>query len=185
MHRKHDSNLLPADTELERTLRSLIKTKRAKNAAMVDERHDKTEEQRTTARRPPITETMEDFWRPIIQEEYSTIRQPTMDANNFELKLALITMGQQHQFTGHPTEDPNEHLGRFLRMENTVKLNGVRPEVIKLNLFPFSLRDIAATWYESLPYGSLDTWEELVEAYLGRFFPPSLTSERRREIIVF
>ena len=70
-------------------------------------------------------------------------------------------------------------------MTNTVKLNGVRPEVIKLHLFPFSLRDIAATWYKSLPYGSVDTWEELVEAYLGRFFLPSLTSERRREIIVF
>ena len=123
-----------------------------------------------------MTDTMDDFWRPIIQEEYSTIRQPIVDANNFELKPSLITMVQQHHFTGHP----NEHLGRFLRMENTVKLNGVRPEVIKLHLFPFSLRDITATWYESLPYGSVDTWEELVEAYLGRFFPPSLTSERRR-----
>ena len=94
-------------------------------------------------------------------------------------------MVQQNQFTGHPTEDPNEHLGKFLRMENTVKLNGVRPEVIKLHLFPFSLRDIVAMWYESLPYDLVDTWEELVEAYLGRLFPPSLTSERRREIIVF
>ena len=94
-------------------------------------------------------------------------------------------MVQQQQFTGHPTKDPNEHLGRFLRMANTVKLNGVKPEVIKLHLFPFSLRYTAASWYESLPYGSVDTWEELVEAYLGRFFPPSLTSERRREIIVF
>ena len=152
---------------------------------MVDERHDQTEEQRTATRRPPMANTMEDFWRPIIQKEYSTIRQPTMDTNNFELKPTFITMVQQHQFTGHPTEDPNKHLGRFLRMANTLKLNGVRPEVIKLLLFPFSLRDIAATWYESLPYGSVDTWEALVEAYLGRFFPPYLTSERRREIIVF
>ena len=170
---------------MERTLRSLRKTKRAENAAMAEERHDQTEEQRTSARRPPITDTMEDFWRPIIQDEYSAIRQPTVDENNFEPNPALITMVQQHQFTSHPTEDPNEHLGRFLRMANTMKLNSVRPEVIKLHLFPFSLRDIAATWYESLPYGSIDTWEELVEAYLGRFFPPSLTSERRREIIVF
>ena len=152
---------------------------------MADERNDQIVEQRTVAGRPPMQDTMEDFWRPIIQEEYSAIRQPTVDANNFELKLALITMVQQNQFTGHPTEDPNEHLGRFLRKENIVKLNGVRPEVIKLHLFPFSLRDIAATWYESLPYGLVDTWEELVEAYLGRFFPSSLTSERRREIIVF
>ena len=28
-------------------------------------------------------------------------------------------------------------------------------------------------------------WEELVEAYLGRFFPPALTFERRGEIISF
>ena len=112
-----------------------------------------------------------------------------MEANNFELKPALITMVQQHQFTGHPTEDPNEHpnehLGRFLRMANNVKLNGVKPEVIKLQLFPFSLRDIAATWFDSLPYGSVNTWEELVEAYLDKFFPPSLTYERRKEISVF
>ena len=77
---------------------------------MAEERHDQTKEQRTTARRPPITDTMEDFWRPIIQEEYSSIRQPIVNANNFELKLALNTMVQQHQFTCHPTEDLNEHL---------------------------------------------------------------------------
>ena len=108
-----------------------------------------------------------------------------MEANSFELKPALITMVQQNQFTGHPSEDPNEHLGRFLRMANTVKLNGVNSDVIKLQLFPFSLRDIATSWFESLPYGSVNTWEELVEAYLSIFFPPALTSERKGEIIVF
>ena len=44
MHRKQESDLIPADTELERTLRSLRKTKRAESAAMADERHDQTEE---------------------------------------------------------------------------------------------------------------------------------------------
>ena len=68
MHRKQDSDLISTDTELERTLKSLRKTKRVENAAMVDERHDQTEEQRTAAKRPPITDTMEDFWRPIIPE---------------------------------------------------------------------------------------------------------------------
>ena len=61
MHMKQDSDLLPADTELERTLRSLRKTKRAENAAMTDERHDQTEEKRAVVRRPPMTDTMEDF----------------------------------------------------------------------------------------------------------------------------
>ena len=80
---------------------------------------------------------MEDLLRPVIQDEYSVVRQPTIEANNFELKPVLIIMVQQHQFTGHPSEDPNEHIGRFMRMANTVKLNGVIPEVIKLQLFPF------------------------------------------------
>ena len=60
MHMKQDSDLLPADTELERTLRSLRKTKRAETT-MADERHDKTEEQGTSAKRSPMTNTMEDF----------------------------------------------------------------------------------------------------------------------------
>ena len=54
-------------------------------------------------------------------------------------------------------------------MENIVKLNGVRPNVIKLQLFPFSLRDMATTWFDSLPVGSMNIWEELVEVYMSRF----------------
>ena len=96
---------------------------------------------------------MEDLWRPVIRDEHSTMRQPAIEANNFELKPTLITMVQQHQYIGHPSEDPNEHMGRFLRMANTVKLNRVKPEAIKLQFFPFSLRDMAVTWFESLPYG--------------------------------
>ena len=127
---------------------------------------------------------MKDFWRPVIQDEYSTVRQPSIEANNFELKPALITMVQQHQLARHPSEDPNKHMGRFIRMENIVKLNGVRPEVIKLQLFLFSLRYVATTWFESLPVGLVNNWEELIDAYMSRFFPSALTSERRGEIIV-
>ena len=70
-------------------------------------------------------------------------------------------------------------------MENTLKLNGVRPDVIKLQLFPFSLRDVAATWFDSLSVGSVNTWEELVEAFMSRIFPLALIAEKRGEIIVF
>ena len=117
--------------------------------------HSILEEEKVERNQRP--NTMEDFWRPIIQEEYSTIRQPAIKANNFELKPTLITMVQQHQFTGHPFEDLNENMGRFMRMANTVKLNRVRPGVIKLQLFQFSLRDVAATWFDSLPVGLVNT----------------------------
>ena len=113
------------------------------------------------------------------------MRQLAIEANKFVLKPTLIIMVQQHQFTGHPSEDPYKHMGRFMRMENTVKLNGVRLEVINLQLIPFSLRDVVVTWFESVPVGSVNNWKELVEAYMSKFFPHALISERRGKIIVF
>ena len=70
-------------------------------------------------------------------------------------------------------------------MANKVKLYGVRPNVINLQLFTFSLSDTTTSWFESLPYGSMNTWDELVEAFMGRFSPPAVTSKRREEIIIF
>ena len=122
---------------------------------------------------------------PVIRDDYSAVRQPAIEENNFELKPTLITMVQQNKFTSHPSEDPNEHMGMFLRMANTMKLNRVKPDLIKLQLFPVSLRDTITICFEALPYGSVNTWDELVEAFMGMFFPFALTLERRGEIIIF
>ena len=126
MHKKLEAELLPLDTELERTLRNLRKAKSADSTIMANQRERmQLIREEVEIERPQRQMTMEDFWRPVIQDEYSIMRQPTIEANNFELKPALTTMVQHHQFTRHPSEDPNEHMGRFMRMENTVKLNGV------------------------------------------------------------
>ena len=125
---------------------------------------------------------MENSWKSFIHNKYSAIKQPIIYANDFKLEPDLITMVQQNQFAGFPTENPNEQLGRFLRIANSIKFSDVKPEVIQLQLFPFSLRDRAVTWFNSLPYESVSTWEELMGAYFSKFFPPSLTSEQRLEV---
>ena len=71
--------MFPIDSELEITLRSLRNVSRAEKETMADERIDQTVEQETTAERPPMQDTMEDFWRPVIQVEYSAVRQPAVD----------------------------------------------------------------------------------------------------------
>ena len=43
---------------------------------------------------PQGQRTMEDFWRPVIRDDYSAVRQPEIEANYFELKPAVITMVQ-------------------------------------------------------------------------------------------
>ena len=97
---------------------------------MIDEGLNGTVNHDFAAEVPQEQDTMEDLWKSFIQDKCVAVRQPAIDANDFELKPALITMVQQNQFTGHSTENPNEHLGRFLRIANSIQLNGVRPEVI-------------------------------------------------------
>ena len=67
--------------------------------------------------------TLGDCCRPMMNEDYSGIRHQSIDANNFELKPTLISMVQQQQFGGSPSEDPNGHLSNFLQLCDTIKMN--------------------------------------------------------------
>ena len=49
-------------------------------------------------------------------------------------------------------------------------MNGVDHDLIKLKLFPFSLRDKARCWYHNLMLGSINRWGELVEVFLTKIF---------------
>ncbi|XP_073063971.1 uncharacterized protein [Primulina eburnea] len=92
----------------------------------------------------------------------------TIAANNFELKPAVINMVQQNQFGEAATADPHLHLRTFLEITDTIKINGVSDEVIRLRLFLFSLRDQARSLLQSLPLGSITTWADLVTKFLSK-----------------
>ena len=46
-------------------------------------------------------------------------------------------MVQQSQFGGNAVEDPNAHLATFLEICDTIKMNGVSEDAIRLRLFHF------------------------------------------------
>ena len=96
MHRKPKSKLVPLVIKLERTLRKLKKERSAKSAVMVEQQESNRNILASEIKIPQRQRTMEDFWRPVIRDEYSAVRQPTIEANNFELKPTLVTMVQQH-----------------------------------------------------------------------------------------
>ena len=148
---------------------------------MTDQGIDSEDNQEWAAKVFKEQDTMENLWNSFIHNKYAAIKPPAINANDFELPPALIIMVRQNRFAGHPTEDPSKHLGRFLRITDSNKMSGVKPEVIQLQLFPFSLRDMAITWFNSLPFESVNTWEELMRAYFNKFFIPSLQSKQRRE----
>ena len=108
MHRKPKSDLLPLDTEIERTLQNLRRITNAESINMANQRErlQAIPEEEEIVQRNQRPNNMDDFWRPIIQEEYSAVRQPAIEANNFELKPALITMVQHTSSQVTPLKIP-------------------------------------------------------------------------------
>ena len=115
----------------------------------------------------------------MINDNYLGIRRQFINA---ELKLSLILMVQQQRFGGNPSEDVNAHLSNFLELCQTIKMNEVDHDIIKLKLFPFLLKEKAGNWFHNLVQGSIETWGEMVEAFLTKCFPSRLTSQLKAMI---
>ena len=89
---------------------------------------------------------LRDYVLPQATALTSSIVNLAVEANNFELRPALVSFVEKDQFSGRPTENPHLHLRNFLAKCDTIKLNGVSANAISLQLFPFSLTDRASYW---------------------------------------
>ena len=108
------------------------------------------EESNTMAEQREGERTHLDFAMPGLDGTRQSIARPTINANNFEIKPALLQMIQSSvQFYGLANEDPNAHIANFLEICDTFKYNGVSDDAISLRLFPFTLKDRAKAWLNS------------------------------------
>ena len=138
------------------------------------------------ANQNPTPRTMYDYAKPSLTGTESSIVRLAVAANTFELKPDTIQMIQQFvQFDGLQDEDPNAHLANFLELRDTFKINGIFDDGIRLRLFPFSLRNKAKQWLNSLPRGSITTWEQMTEKFLLKYFSLAKTAKLRNDISFF
>ena len=79
-----------------------------------------------------------------------------IDGVNFGSHMVLRKV-----FTGLPTESPMKHIESFKRVCSFTHADGVPPDYIKCMMFPFSLDGKVALWMNSLPTGSLTSWEQV------------------------
>ena len=68
---------------------------------------------------------------------------------------------------------------------DTIKINGVSDDAIRLRLFLFSLKDKAKVWLNSKVLNSFTTWTALIQAFLSKYFPPNKTAKLRNDITNF
>ena len=58
-------------------------------------------------------------------------------------------------------------------------------DIVKLKLFPISLRDHAKTWFSSLPKNSIDSWNKCKDAFTSMYFPLAKIISLRNDIMNF
>ncbi|GKB10277.1 MAK10-like protein [Tanacetum coccineum] len=129
--------------------------------------------------------TLGDYSKPSHEGYRNTIELPVGN-NVVPLRSDTIRLVQNGcSFHGLRSEDPNQHLKDFLKLVDSLDLDGENRERTRLRLFQFSLRDQASNWLERLPAGSITTWEDLTTRFLAQFFPPGRTAKLHNDILMF
>ncbi|GJS23229.1 reverse transcriptase domain-containing protein [Tanacetum coccineum] len=134
----------------------------------------------------PDLRTMEELCQPTLDGRGGPIAPINIQATNFGLKNDMIQQVQNScQFHGLPGDDANKHLDKFLHVTQSIKVNGVTDDALRLYLFPHSLTHHATAWFDHLPRNSITTFEQMAKMFLGKYFPPSMVTKLRNEITNF
>nr|GEU65575.1 reverse transcriptase domain-containing protein [Tanacetum cinerariifolium] len=89
------------------------------------------------------------------------------------------------QFHGLPGDDANKHLDKFLHVTQSIKVNEVTDDSLRLYLFPHSLTHHATAWFDRSPRNSINIFEQMAKMFLEKYFPPSMVTKLRNEITNF
>ena len=124
MRRTRSQELVPINLDINKTLRRLNQEQKQ----LVLEEESAMGEENNGENQVP-NQTLKYYYIPNV--EISSIRRPTIQANNFEIKPAIIQMIQSSvQFGGLANDDPNLHIANVLEICYTFKHNGVSDDAI-------------------------------------------------------
>nr|GEW88804.1 reverse transcriptase domain-containing protein [Tanacetum cinerariifolium] len=137
---------------------------------------------------PPVLDlrTMEELCQPSLNGRGRPIALIAIQETNFRLKNDMIQQVQNsYQFHGLLGDDPNKHLDKFLHVTQSIKVNRVTDDALRMYLFPHSLTHHATAWFDRFPRNSINKFVEMAKLFLGKYFPPSMVTKLRNEITNF
>ena len=88
-------------------------------------------------------------------------------------------------FHGMESENPYSHMREFEEVCNTFKEETVTVDLMKLKNFPFTLKDKAKIWLNSLRPRSIRKWTKMQAEFLKKFFSTHRTNSLKRQISTF
>ena len=113
------------------------------------------------------------------------IAPPASTAESYEIKPALLNLVMKEQFSSVSTDDAAAQLNNFVELCDMQKYKEVEGDIIKLKLFPFSLRGRAKEWLLSLPRNSIDSYSKCKDSFIGKYYPPAKIISLRSGIMNF
>nr|GEW81478.1 reverse transcriptase domain-containing protein [Tanacetum cinerariifolium] len=137
---------------------------------------------------PPVPDlrTMEELCQPYLNGRGGPIASIAIQETNFGLKNDMIQQVHNScQFHGLLGDDANKHLDKFLHVTQSIKVNGVIDDALRLYLFPHSLTHHATAWFDRFPRNSINTFEQMAKMFLGKYFSPFMVTKLRNEITNF
>nr|GEZ28751.1 hypothetical protein [Tanacetum cinerariifolium] len=106
---------------------------------------------------PPVPDlrSLEELCQPSLNVRGGPVAPIAIQATNFRLKNDMI--------------------------QQSIKVNGVTDDTLRLYLFPHSLTHHATAWFDRLPRNSINAFEQMAKMFLGKYFPPSMVTKLRNE----
>ncbi|RVX11226.1 hypothetical protein CK203_019786 [Vitis vinifera] len=124
--------------------------------------------------------SMRDCMHPPRMSAPSCIVPPTE-----QLVIRLYLVPLLPTFHGMESENPYAHIKEFEDVCNTFQEGGASIDLMRLKLFPFTLKDKTKIWLNSLRPRSICTWTDLQAEFLKKFFPTHRTNGLKRQISNF
>ncbi|KAK1667995.1 hypothetical protein QYE76_056154 [Lolium multiflorum] len=92
---------------------------------------------------------------------------------DFSLDLSHIAIVEKTPFCGTEKESAVEHMNELSTLSSLFSDDVKMRTYFVAKIFPFSLKDDAKTWYNSLPPGSIDSPSDLLDVFFRKYFPAS------------
>lgn len=125
---------------------------------------------------------LREYLHPARQTTPSCIVLP-IGHQNFNFKPGTIQL--LPTFHGMDSENPYMHMKEFEDVCGTFMDRNVNEDMVRLKLFPFSLKDKAKMWLNSLEPRSIGTWRDMQTKFLKKYFPANRTVILQQQIMNF
>ncbi|KAL4336159.1 hypothetical protein GQ457_07G008540 [Hibiscus cannabinus] len=138
---------------------------------------------------PPVqahNRPIRDHLLPNLRNLNPGIMTPKIQAAQFKLKLVVFNiLNSIGQFGGSPHENLRQNLRSFMEVCDSLRQQGVHEDVLRLKLFPYSMRDKASVWFNSIPSGYVESWDGVCRNLIIRYSSTVMTDKLRNDITSF